>query len=154
MLSFNIQHGCIHLKPQLDTLKAKLMLKPWSAPQALIHLIQVNVVQIGGGQVETARETLHLVLRGRRAWWGELKITMTWKTVDLINNSGNHQEANTLHKIFSDAGQQWCTKLPADYCLVPYSSFILHEHGDLTTTGLLSPEEDLLCPKCCHVHVE
>lgn len=46
------------------------------APQALIHLIQVNVVQIGGGQVEAPRETLHLGLRSRRARRGELKITV------------------------------------------------------------------------------
>lgn len=42
--------------------------------QALIHLIQVNVVQISGGQVETAREALHLGLRGRRARRGELTV--------------------------------------------------------------------------------
>lgn len=42
------------------------------APQALIH-IQVNVVQVGGGQVEAATETLHPGLRGRRVRRGELK---------------------------------------------------------------------------------
>lgn len=47
------------------------------APQALIHLIQVDVIQIGGGQVETTSELLHLRLRGRRARRGELKITIT-----------------------------------------------------------------------------
>lgn len=47
------------------------------APQALIHLIQVNVVQISGGQVEATREALHLGLRGRRERRGELKATTT-----------------------------------------------------------------------------
>lgn len=42
------------------------------APQALVHLIQVDVIQISGGQVETTRETLHSGLRGWRMWWGEL----------------------------------------------------------------------------------
>lgn len=42
------------------------------APQALIHLIQVNVIQISGGQVEPTRETLHSGLRGWRMRWGEL----------------------------------------------------------------------------------
>lgn len=42
--------------------------------QALIHLIQVNVIQISGGQVETAREALHLGFRGRRAGRGELTV--------------------------------------------------------------------------------
>lgn len=47
------------------------------APQALIDLIQVDVIQISGGQVETARETLHLGLRGRRAWRRQLKFSDT-----------------------------------------------------------------------------
>lgn len=34
------------------------------APQALVHLIQVDVIQVGGGQVEPARETLDGGLRG------------------------------------------------------------------------------------------
>lgn len=46
------------------------------APQALIHLIQVDVIQISGGQVEATWETLHFGLRGRRAWWGELRVIM------------------------------------------------------------------------------
>lgn len=42
------------------------------APQTLVHLIQVDVIQISGGQVEPTRETLHSGLRGRRQWWREL----------------------------------------------------------------------------------
>lgn len=45
------------------------------APKALIHLIQVDVIQVSSGQVEATREALHLGLRGRGARWGELKAT-------------------------------------------------------------------------------
>lgn len=38
------------------------------APQTLVHLIQVDVVQVSGGQVETTGEALHGGLRGRRTW--------------------------------------------------------------------------------------
>lgn len=47
------------------------------APQALIHLIQVNIIKISGGQVEAAREALHLGLGGRRERRGELKVITT-----------------------------------------------------------------------------
>lgn len=47
------------------------------APQALVHLVQVDVVQVGGGQVEAAGEELHLGLRGRRQRRGELGVRAT-----------------------------------------------------------------------------
>lgn len=54
------------------------------APQALIHLVKVDVIQISGGQVEAAGETPNLGLRGRRAWRGELKFTTKWKMFQLM----------------------------------------------------------------------
>lgn len=55
------------------------------APQALVHLVQVDVVQIGGGQVETAGEELHLGLRGRGERRGELGVRATWRKVSCFH---------------------------------------------------------------------
>lgn len=57
------------------------------APQALVHLVQVDVIQISGGQVETTRETLHRGLRGWRMWWGELQSHSTCEIKQLNGKS-------------------------------------------------------------------
>lgn len=65
------------------------------APEALVHLVQVDVVQIGGGQVEAARKELHLGLRGRRERGGELGVTATWRDVSV-----GGRKRDTLHQKF------------------------------------------------------
>lgn len=55
------------------------------APQALVNLVQVDVVQIGGGQVEAAGEELHLGLRGRRERRGELGVRAAWREVSCFH---------------------------------------------------------------------
>lgn len=67
------------------------------APQALVHLIQVDVIQISGGQVETTRETLHSGLRGWRMWWGELKSHNTYE-INQLNGKRTLVNAINLPK--------------------------------------------------------
>lgn len=116
------------------------------APQTLVHLIQVDVIQIGGGQVEPTRETLHRGLRGRRQRGRELQSHNTCERKQLNgkkNTLVNATNPPNEHKLISEVGfHRSMGGVRSPHHLYLWG-FVLHT-GDLFQPSLAKPLHPVL----------